>query len=62
MGTLGWLGGSPEWARRWPWQTVEVGGGTPAISSYGKLRRGWLLRLANLADIYGVGEGSGWRR
>ena len=61
-GKLGWLGGSPEQARRWPWRTVKVGGATPAIFGYSTLRRGWLLHPGDLAELHDAGEGSGWCR
>ena len=62
MGALGWLGGSREQARRRPWRTVEVTGGTPAISSYGTLKRGQLLHPGDLAKLHGAGEGLRCRR
>jgi hypothetical protein len=51
IGMVGWPSGSPELARRRPWQTMEVCGGGLAISGDDTRRRAWLRLQDVLPEI-----------
>jgi hypothetical protein len=50
-GTLGWLRGSPEQARWWPWWMTELRGGAPSDSGHDRLRRALLQLRGDLAKL-----------